>query len=44
MDTTGDPSTFYLDQDFIDSPLHDSVFPIGSQDSLILLLVTLGAI
>jgi len=44
MDTTGDTSTFLLDQDFITSELDESIFPIGSQDSLLLLLETLGVI
>jgi len=44
MDTTGDATTFLLDQEFIRSPLDDRVFPIGWQDGYLLLLETLGAI
>ncbi|MHC4445168.1 MAG: matrixin family metalloprotease [Planctomycetota bacterium] len=43
MDTTGGPDTFLFDQEFITSELDDSVFLIGSQNSWLLLLETLGA-
>ena len=36
------PVTFYLDQEFINSPLHSSIFPIGTQDGFLLLIETLG--
>ncbi len=42
MDTIGGPTTFLLDQEFTDSALDDSIFPIGSQDGFLLLLETLG--
>jgi hypothetical protein len=42
MDTTGGASTLLLDQEFLSSPLDDSIFPIGLQDSHLLLLETLG--
>jgi len=44
MDTTGDPSTFYLDQDFLNSGLHSTIFPIGTQDGFLLLLEALGTL
>jgi len=43
MDTTGEPNTFYLDQEFTNSALDDSIFPIGTQDGFLWLLETLGA-
>lgn len=43
MDTTGTADTFLLDQEFINSPLHGSIFSLGTQDGLMLLLDTLGA-
>ncbi|MBI4579365.1 MAG: hypothetical protein HY718_06655, partial [Planctomycetes bacterium] len=42
MDTTGSAGTFLLDQEFVTSVLHDSIFPIGVQDALLLLAETLG--
>jgi hypothetical protein len=43
MDTTGGASTLLEDQEFLtDSPLDDSVFPMGIQDSWLWLLETLG--
>ncbi|GMU23845.1 MAG: hypothetical protein AMXMBFR13_39230 [Phycisphaerae bacterium] len=42
MDTTGGPSTLLIDQEFLSSPLDESIFPLGVQDSLLLLLETLG--
>ncbi len=43
MDTTGGASTLLEDQEFLtDSPLDDSVFPMGVQDSWLWLLETLG--
>jgi len=44
MDTTGGADTFLFDQEFINSTLDDSVFTIGTQNSLLLLLETLGSI
>ncbi len=44
MDTTGEPSTFCLDQEFTSSPLDDSIFPIGTQNGLLWLLETLGPV
>jgi len=43
MDTTGSASTFLFDQDFTNAALDESIFPIGTQDSLLLLLETLGS-
>lgn len=43
MDTTGSPITFIRDQEFLNSKLDDSIFLIGSQDSFLWLLETLGA-
>jgi hypothetical protein len=43
MDTTGGPDTFLYDQRFKTSPLDDTIFPLGQQDGLTLLLETLGA-
>jgi hypothetical protein len=43
MDTTGSPITFIRDQEFLNSNLDDSIFLIGSQDSFLWLLETLGA-
>lgn len=42
MDTTGSASTFLLDQQFMTSPLHSTIFPLGLQDGLMLLAWTLG--
>ena len=42
MDTTGNSRTLLADQRFLDSPLHSTIFPIGTQDSWLLLLETLG--
>lgn len=42
MDTTGTASSFLLDQDFTTSQLDESIFPIGLQDGLLLLMETLG--
>ncbi len=42
MDTTGSSGTLLLDQDWLDSPLDETIFPIGTQDSLLLLLETIG--
>ena len=42
MDTTGAATTLLRDQEFLDAPLDSSIFPIGTQDSLLLLVETLG--
>jgi hypothetical protein len=42
MDTTGAPPTLYADQAFLDSILFDAIFPIGTQDSWLLLLEIIG--
>ncbi|HOA73818.1 MAG TPA: matrixin family metalloprotease [Phycisphaerae bacterium] len=42
MDTTGTASSFLLDQDFTTSPLDETIFPIGLQDGIMLLMFTLG--
>jgi len=42
MDTTGGAETLLADQEFLNSPLDDTIFPIGMQDSWLLLLETLG--
>jgi hypothetical protein len=42
MDTTGGAETFLYDQEFTTSELDSSIFAIGSQDSMMLLLETLG--
>jgi len=42
MDTTGDSLTLVADQQFLDSPLDELIFPIGTQDSWLLLIETLG--
>lgn len=42
MDTTGGANTLLLDQEFLSSPLHDTIFLIGFQDSHLLLMETLG--
>jgi len=42
MDTTGTASSFLLDQTFTSSPLDSTIFPIGLQDGLLLLVWTLG--
>jgi hypothetical protein len=42
MDTTGSASSFLLDQDFTTSQLDETIFPIGLQDGLLLLMETLG--
>lgn len=44
MDTTGTANTFLLDQDFTTSTLDGSIFPIGTQDGMLLLLETLGVL
>jgi hypothetical protein len=44
MDTTGSASTILLDQEFVESPLDDSIFPIGTQDAFLWLAETLGLI
>lgn len=44
MDTTGTAETFLLDQEFTTSPLDGTIFPIGVQDGLLLLMETLGAV
>lgn len=44
MDTTGGAGTLLLDQEFTTSPLDDSIFGIGVQDGLLLLLETIGAL
>jgi len=43
MDDTGSPDTLLEDQEFKNSPLDPSIFPIGSQDGLLLLLDIIGA-
>jgi hypothetical protein len=43
MDTTGGANTFLFDQEFLNSPLDATIFAFGTQDSLLLLLETLGA-
>ncbi|GMV98288.1 MAG: hypothetical protein AMXMBFR83_26400 [Phycisphaerae bacterium] len=43
MDTTGGANTLLFDQEFMSSPLHGTIFGIGSQDGFLLLLETLGA-
>lgn len=42
MDTTGTASSFLLDQDFTTSQLDQTIFPIGLQDGLLLLMQILG--
>jgi hypothetical protein len=42
MDTTGGADTFLLDQQFLTSPLDPTIFPIGTQNGLLLLMETLG--
>lgn len=42
MDTTGDSLSLLIDQEFIESPLDDTIFPMGTQDGWLLLLETLG--
>lgn len=42
MDTTGGALTLIVDQDFLVSPLDDSIYPIGLQDAWLLLAETLG--
>ncbi len=42
MDTTGGADTLLLDQEFISSPLDKTIFPLGLQDSFLLLSETLG--
>ncbi len=44
MDTTGGPTSLLLDQQFTNAVLHDSIFPIGDQDALLLLMETIGVI
>lgn len=43
MDTIGSAATLLEDQEFINTSLDSSVFPLGSQDSMLLLLEILGA-
>ncbi len=43
MDTTGGAETFLFDQQFLNSPLDPTIFAFGTQDGLLLLLETLGA-
>jgi len=42
MDTTGGADTLLYDQQFIRSQLHSTIFPIGYQDAMLLLLETLN--
>ncbi len=42
MDSTGSPLTFAVDQEFLNSPLEESIFPIGFQDAWLLLTELLG--
>jgi hypothetical protein len=42
MDTTGGATTLLIEQRFMTSPLHHSIFPLGSQDGVMLLLDTIG--
>ncbi|HSW45880.1 MAG TPA: hypothetical protein VLM89_09945 [Phycisphaerae bacterium] len=42
MDTTGDSSTLLRDVRFLNSPLHWTIAPLGTQDSFLLLLEALG--
>ncbi|MBN1491331.1 MAG: matrixin family metalloprotease [Phycisphaerae bacterium] len=42
MDTVGGPSTLLADQIFGVAPLHEMIWPFGYQDSILLLLETLG--
>jgi hypothetical protein len=42
MDTVGGTETFLFDQQFKPSELDDSIFPIGIQDGLLLLMETIG--
>jgi hypothetical protein len=42
MDTTGGATTLLADQRFMTSPLHHSIFPLGLQDGMMLLLDTIG--
>jgi hypothetical protein len=42
MDTVGGSSTLLLDQEFMTSPLDDSIFYIGTQDGVLLLNQILG--
>lgn len=42
MDTVGGSSTLLYDQEFMTSPLDGTIFPIGQQDGLMLLMETLG--
>ncbi len=44
MDTTGTPDTFLFDQDFLNAPLDETIFPIGTQDSLYLLVQIIGTL
>jgi hypothetical protein len=43
MDTSGDSTTLLGDMHFLNSPLDPMIAPIGTQDSMMLLLETLGA-
>jgi hypothetical protein len=42
MDTSGGPESLLLPQLFKEAPLDDSIFPIGTQDSWLLLQLILG--
>jgi len=42
MDTTGGSLSLLLNQQFLESPLDESIFPFGLQDGWLLLLETLG--
>ena len=44
MDVTATASQLLVDQQFNRSSLIDSVFPLGSQDAVALLLVTVGEV
>jgi hypothetical protein len=43
MDTTGGATTLLGDQRFMTSPLHHSIFPLGLQDGVLLLLEIIGS-
>lgn len=43
MDTTGGAQTLLAEQRFMTSPLHYSIFPLGWQDGVLLLLETIGS-
>lgn len=44
MDTTGGAATLLFNQQFANSPLHHTIFPIGRQDGVLLLQLTIGSI